>query len=273
MILATDLDRTLLPNGDEPYDGTLPEFFDMVRHYKFTLVYVSGRNLSMLEDAEREYGIELPDYFIGEVGTVVYQKVNERLVLHEQWGTYIKKMNPTWNRERIVESLADILELDPQEDEKQNPYKISFYIHETNREDEILSRVKNACKEFANLEIVYSTDPLLNGVGLLDVLPKAATKLSALEFVRNTCNVPVQDVVYCGDSGNDILPLTSGYRGILVRNAHPNIVNEVCSFHKANGSEKNIYHAIGTEYHNGNYSSGIIEGLEHYGVVTHRHAE
>ncbi|MEX0931741.1 MAG: HAD-IIB family hydrolase [Candidatus Paceibacterota bacterium] len=272
IILATDLDRTLLPNGTESYDGTLPELFRLVRKYEMMLIYVSGRNLSMLKDAQKEFGIELPDYFIGEVGTMVYKRFEGELTVHPEWESYLRQSAPEWDKEKIEQLLLkEIPSLVLQEDEKQNKFKLSFYIHDTLHAEEYVEKVHSCVSKFEGVEVVYSTDPLMKDIGLLDILPKSATKLSALEFVREFVGAEKQDIIYAGDSGNDILPLTGGYRGILVRNASRDTLTTVNKHHADNKTDALIYQAVGDEVHNGNYSSGIIEGLVHFKVVEDEH--
>ena len=58
--------------------------------------------------------------------------------------------------------------------------------------------------------IVYSFDSQ-DGKGLLDFLPNSATKQTALEYVAAASGVAKEEVVFCGDSGNDIFPLDSRF--------------------------------------------------------------
>ena len=59
-ILATDLDRTLLPNGSWPADpGAIALFNDLTERHDVLVVYVTGRNLNLAESAIEEYGIRL----------------------------------------------------------------------------------------------------------------------------------------------------------------------------------------------------------------------
>ena len=71
-ILATDLDRTLLPNGSWPADpGAIELFNDLTQRHTVLLVYVTGRNLDLTEQAIAEFGIRYPDVLIGDVGTSI----------------------------------------------------------------------------------------------------------------------------------------------------------------------------------------------------------
>ncbi len=71
-ILATDLDRTLLPNGSWPPDsGAIDLFNELTEKHDVLVVYVTGRNLNLAENAIREYGIRYPHVLIGDVGTSI----------------------------------------------------------------------------------------------------------------------------------------------------------------------------------------------------------
>jgi len=60
MIIVCDLDRTLVPNGAEEYDGSLEEFYERVSGLRdAVLVYATGRNLELFKEAEKEYGFTL----------------------------------------------------------------------------------------------------------------------------------------------------------------------------------------------------------------------
>ena len=63
-ILATDLDRTLLPNGSWPSDPDAIDLFnDLTRKHDVLVVYVTGRNLNLSENAINEFGIRHPDVY------------------------------------------------------------------------------------------------------------------------------------------------------------------------------------------------------------------
>ena len=71
-ILATDLDRTLLPNGSwEPDSGAIELFNDLTADHDVLVVYVTGRNLQLTENAIREFGVRYPDILCGDVGTTI----------------------------------------------------------------------------------------------------------------------------------------------------------------------------------------------------------
>ena len=57
-ILATDLDRTLLPNGSWPADPSAIDLFnELTERHGVTVVYVTGRNLDLAEN------VALPGFY------------------------------------------------------------------------------------------------------------------------------------------------------------------------------------------------------------------
>jgi len=266
MILATDLDRTLLPNGSEHNDKALPEFFDVVKDKKLTLVYVTGRDFTLFKEAKKKFGIKNPNFLIGDVGTKMYKKEGEEMKEDLLWTEYIKENTPEWNIKKIKESIGSRQGLKLQEKEKQNDFKLSYYVTDLSQKHEIISYIKQYLNTHLNTALIYSVDPIKN-VGLVDILPKIATKVTALEFLRARLGLEKEDIIYAGDSGNDILPLTNGYKSILVKNTRDEVKQEVLCKAKEKGTEKNIYIAKGTDNSSGNYSSGILEGLKYFGVI------
>ena len=93
-------------------------------------------------------------------------------------------------------------------------------------------------------------------------MPRCAGKLCALSFIRKKSKIKAEEVLYSGDSGNDISLLSYMYKGVIVKNAAKEVIEQV----KAKNSK--VYVAKGKYGLNGNYSSGIIEGMVHFGWVS-----
>ena len=266
-ILATDLDRTLLPNGKWEADSkSIPLFNRLTLESGILLVYVTGRNLDLTERAIREYGVRFPDVLCGDVGTTILRYEEGRWHLDEGWSEHVHRASPRWDASALAAAVADIDGLREQEPEHLNPFKQSYYVdHERN--EQILAEVDARVKSRFDEEIIYSFDSL-DGKGLLDFLPHSATKKTALEYVANAFGSPREEVVFCGDSGNDIFPLTAGFRGVLVKNADEQLVQNVRAAMQAD-PRLQVYFARGDFMGlNGNYASGVIEGCFHYGLFT-----
>ena len=264
-ILATDLDRTLLPNGSWPEDPDAIDLFNkLTEQHGVHVVYVTGRNLALSEDAIQQYGIRYPHVLIGDVGTSIRKYDRGRWHDDEGWGQLVRQRSPRWNAVAIRDAVADIAGLVEQEREHCGVFKQSYYVDHQNS-TVILETVDAHVKDRFDEVIVYSFDSQ-TGKGLLDFLPKSATKQTALEYIASELGVDVADVVFCGDSGNDVLPLTAGFSGVLVRNADEQLVSRVMQAAKSD-PDLRIYHAKGgVKNLNGYYTSGVIEGAYHYGL-------
>jgi hypothetical protein len=264
-ILATDLDRTLLPNGSwPPDDGAIELFNDLTREHSVLVVYVTGRNLNLSENAISEFGIRYPDVLIGDVGTSIRKYEQGDWSPDGGWDSHVKRTSPKWDAMTIRDVVADIDGLVEQEREHCGPFKQSYYVDHEGR-DTILSEVDRRVKGMFDEVIIYSYDSQ-TGKGLLDFLPQSATKQTALEYIAEEYGIDKSEVVFCGDSGNDIYPLTAGFSGVLVRNADEQLVENVKKAMDDN-PELKVYFARG-EFKglSGYYTSGVIEGAYHYGV-------
>jgi sucrose-6F-phosphate phosphohydrolase len=267
ILIATDLDRTLLPNGPAEDDGGIPRLFAALAGVAHRLAYVTGRDLALFHEAQQEYGIPTPDYLIASVGTVVYRKEDGTLVEDARWRDAIAAHEPAWDRDRITAAVGTAEGLSLQEPAVQNRFKISYYLPAHASKDTALAHIRAALANLGiDAQVVWSVDPLKN-LGLIDLLPESATKATAVEFLRVQEGLTKEQVVYCGDSGNDILPLTSGYRSILVNNALPEVKEEVTRRVASGAASSSFYLATGASDGNGNYAAGILEGLRHFGVV------
>jgi len=264
-ILATDLDRTLLPNGSWPPDpGAIDLFNELTEKHDVLVVYVTGRNLALTEKAIKEYGVRYPDILCGDVGTSIRKYENGEWKFDAGWAELVKRESPRWDAMAIRDAVAGIDGMREQESEHQNQFKQSYYVqHE--KKDQVLKEVDELVKGKFDEVIVYSFDSQ-DGKGLLDFLPASATKQTALEYLAEEFGATKEEVVFCGDSGNDIFPLTAGFSGVLVKNADEQLVENVKKAMDDNPDLK-VYFARGDfKGLSGYYTSGVIEGAYHYGL-------
>ncbi len=266
-ILATDLDRTLLPNGRWEADlEAISLFNELTRQHKLLLVYVTGRNLELTERAIREYGVRYPDVLCGDVGTSIRNYRRGHWECDTGWDDLVHRSSPRWDAAAVRQAVAGIAGMREQEAEHLNPFKQSYYVDHA-RKQQVLADVDRAVKGHYDEVIVYSYDSQ-DGKGLLDFLPSSATKQTALEYVAREHGAAREEVVFCGDSGNDIFPLTAGFCGVLVRNADEQLVENVKRARQEDPSLKLYFAQGGCRGLNGYYTSGVIEGCYHYGLFT-----
>jgi HAD superfamily hydrolase (TIGR01484 family) len=266
ILLATDLDRTLLPNGDAPESpGALPLFRRFAALAHVTLAYVTGRHRQLVEQAMADYGLPTPDFVVGDVGTSIYAIRSGDWQPDRDWTESIMADWRGLGHADLARSLSAISELRLQEASKQGICKISYYAPSLADPSALLEQVRaTLAATGAACNIVWSIDETID-TGLLDVLPASASKLHALEFLRGQLGIPLEHTVFAGDSGNDMEVLASGIPSVLVANAKDQVRAEAVAAAARSGHANTLYLAHGgLGGTNGNYSAGILEGVAHF---------
>lgn len=266
ILLCSDLDRTLLPNGPQPESPEARRLLQrLAERPELTLAYVSGRHQALLMQAIEEYDLPVPDYAIGDVGTTIYaiEDGNWR-----PWDSWYEEIAPDWRgktRGDLQAWFTDIELLRLQEAEKQNTFKLSYYAPADTERDNLLSQMRQRLDaEGIRASLIWSIDEAAD-TGLLDVLPEHATKLHAIEFLMKHKGFTPGQTVFAGDSGNDLPALTSGLQAVLVKNARDDVRDEALQQVQAAGQRDYLYLAQGGLLGmNGNYSAGVLEGLVHF---------
>lgn len=266
ILLCCDLDRTVLPNGKAPVSPGAQEIFSrLTAHDNIILAYVSGRDKNLLLQAIAEYSIPVPDFAIGDVGTTIYHIEHGKWNEVNSWQTAISHDWGIYTARDIMQFLTDIDRLNPQEAEKQNKYKVSYYTPADVDKDRLLNTITSRLAEYKILaNLIWSIDEMKN-TGLLDILPASANKLHAIEFLIGQNRLDKSRTVFAGDSGNDLPVITSNIPSVLVNNASEAVKQEAIDLAKAKNNMQFVYLASGN-FHgmNGNYCAGILEGLVHY---------
>lgn len=266
LLLCTDLDRTLLPNGDqEESPGARGRFAAFVDRPELTLAYVSGRDRDLVRRAIEEYGIPEPDWVIGDVGTTIYQVGRGDWT---PWSRWEEEIAPSWRGlegAELAPLFADLEELRLQEPAKQKRHKLSYYLSADLDPTALLDRMRERLAgRGVAASLIHSIDEQAR-LGLLDVLPANATKMHAVEFLMAQRGFGPECTVFAGDSGNDLPVIVSPIPSVLVANAHPDTIRQARDEVRRNGTEARFYLAQGGFLGmNGNYSAGILEGVAHY---------
>jgi sucrose-6F-phosphate phosphohydrolase len=241
-LFVTDLDNTLV--GDDLALTQLNQKLNYYRQSQGTkIVYATGRSLTLYRQLAETKKLLTPDALITSVGTEIYDIGND--FADSQWS---ERISQGWNRDLILSTSSQFIDLVLQPDSEQRPFKVSYLVsNEIARE--VLPLLKNALdSQKLDVEIIYS------GSKDLDILPKGVDKGKAVSFLSQRWNIESSQTVVCGDSGNDIALFQSNQeKGIIVGNAQ----NELLEWHYANPSH-NRY--LAKSY----YAHGIIEGLKYF---------
>lgn len=183
LLLCTDLDRTLLPNGPQPESpGAREQLAKALARPGVRLVFVTGRHRQLVLDAIQEYQLPLPDYVVGDVGTSIYSIERGEW---RAWPSWREEIGASWhgmNSDNLAELFDDIRALRIQEDDKQNAFKLSYYavsdLDVAALRGEMQQRLAKLKLEAS---LIWSVDETTD-TGLLDIVPEQATKLHAVKF-------------------------------------------------------------------------------------------
>ena len=268
ILLCSDLDRTLIPNGAEPESRQArPLFYQLAAYPNLRLAYVTGRDKNLVKQAIGDYGLPEPEFVIGDVGTTLYHVRGNRWQLNDAWQREIGRDWHGQGHDDITALMADMAgaDLQLQPPEKQNRYKISYYTDPAVDSQGLRDRISGRLGDHgipANL--IWSRDDGRHQ-GLLDILPRRANKVRAIRFLMAAEKIEADLTVFAGDSGNDLDALTSGLQAVLVKNAAADVRQSAIDHVSKDGRQELLYLAKGDFYGlNGNYAAGVLEGLVHF---------
>jgi sucrose-6-phosphatase len=260
-LFITDLDNTLV--GD---DAALVELNQILaahrEQYNSKIVYATGRSLYLYRLLAEAKSLLPPDALITAVGTEMYfdpegcaasSPISNRGVdqqepqYDQEWADILAQ---GWNREEIVAIANQFSDLQCQPSSEQNPFKISYYLAEAAAE-RTLEQLQVALQSAGfEIKLIYSAGQDL------DLLPKNGDKGLAVQFLRRRWQIPPEQTIVCGDSGNDISMFEGQEKSLLVANAKA----ELLEWYQANQNSSNYLAKS-------DCAGGILEGLKHFGFI------
>lgn len=266
IVLCTDLDRTLIPNGLQPESPSARQVFtQLVQRPEIVLVYVTGRDQSLVRDSINEYQLPQPNYVVSDVGTNIYRVKDSQWELIADWH---RKISPDWRGyhwRQLADMVGKIAGVELQQERKQNEFKLSYQSSPAKKLLDVLPLLDSKLRTLdINFACIHSVDETLDQ-GLIDILPGSAGKRAAIDFLADYLGVTQQALFFSGDSGNDFDVLISPYCSTLVANATDEVKSSAIDQCKAMGVSESLYisQGLSTEL-NGNYAAGIVEGFLHF---------
>jgi sucrose-6-phosphatase len=265
-LLATDLDRTLIPNGRAPESpNARPLFSAFVERRKPALVYVTGRRLELVRDAIASFALPLPDRIVADVGSSIWRPEGSSWVRTKGWDEGLAEDWPGGGGGERVALFAEDRELTPQAAVAQSAFKLSFTTDPDIDEEALGERMRaRLLEEGLRSTIVFSIDEE-QGIGLVDALPARSSKRHAIEYLLRESGLTPDRSLFAGDSGNDLEVLVSPLPSVLVGNATEELRVRVVAEAARRGNASALHLARGGVLDlNGNYAAGILEGWWHF---------
>ena len=238
-LIVSDIDYTLV--GD---DKSLNEFDDLIKnkHPQVGFAVATGRVIESTIDILKKKNIVMPEIMITSVGSEIYYNHKGNLIYSKGWDAHISHL---WQRDKIVQLLTRFDFLKYQELKNQRKFKISYYTFNNkkniNKVSELLIKNKIKCN------LIFSHGQYL------DILPYRASKGRAIRYLAYRWNIPFENILVAGDSGNDLEMLKGDLLGVVVSNYSPEL--EVLK-----GANK-VY------FSSREYAAGIIDGIKHYNFL------
>lgn len=237
-MLITDIDNTLL-GGQE---NAIQQLVDRIQSNRERMGFAvaTGRILESAVSILKKHQIPPPDVIISSVGSQIHYGVTHHY--EKGWETHISK---NWNREKIAALLESFDFLTLQKGAAQQPYKLSYIM--SPQKDRIPKIHNVLSRNRCQYNIIYSHGKYL------DILPYRASKGKAIRYLSYKWEIPLKNLLVCGDSGNDEEMLKGEPSAVVVGNYSKEL--EIMK------SKKKVYFA------KAHYAEGILEGLKHYAFI------
>ena len=255
-LFTSDIDGTLIaPDRDD--DRAVRAFRTWREGNPDVVVaYVTGRSLASALEVIEASGLPRPDAIGSAVGTSVHWW---RGGLWENDASYATRLATSLGGSSLESVDALVLAHDGvrrQDEHEQGRFKRSFERESGAFDPDTIARIRRDLdSRFMRTNLITSVDPW-TGHGLIDVLPRDTDKARAVEHLRARTGLPVESVVFAGDSGNDLAALSRPWWSIVVGNASADVL---AHFRPGLDRERRSVQVEGTVLR------GVLEGLDAIG--------
>lgn len=240
-LFSTDLDGTLLGNPDAVWRFS-ERWASLDPGRRPLLAYNTGRTIADTQSLIAARHLPEPEFIIGSLGTELHDS------LYNRSAEYRTQFGDSWDVALVDAIVGAIPGIRRQSAEFTSAFKSSWHWIRAPR-GEIEELEQRLCGAGLQVSMVYSCRYFL------DIVPARGGKGNALAWLCQRLSISLSNVLVAGDTANDTtMFLLPGVRGIIVENALPELL--------AATVKRPIYVARQP------MADGVLEGLEHYGVLT-----
>lgn len=262
ILLASDMDGTVIPLHRRPgAKKSVRNFkaFVNAQGLQLLLAYVTGRDLNLALEGIKTWGLPTPRLLACDVGTTMYVRRGDKWHCDQMYRRMMRESFGGCEGADIISMLGSVDALTLQETEKQAEFKVSYYVSLHQNKKQLIRSIKGRlARRGVRSNLVYSVDQKKKK-GLLDILPSNVAKDTAVRYLQAKQKIPTENVIYAGDSGNDLLAFLSGYKSIIVANTPPTVKKVVRhSISRKPALENKIYFAKERS------TRGVLEGCRHF---------
>ncbi|MES1926828.1 HAD-IIB family hydrolase [Salinisphaera sp. T31B1] len=236
-LLVSDIDGTLTgcALGIDSFNGWL------AREAGVTFGVATGRSFHSAMAVLEASDIAAPRFLITSVGAEIHYLAEDG-VTYRRDRRWHRQIDRHWHRERIARALEGLPGLVLQGALEQKTHKISYLVADTPATLEAV-RLRLHTAGLA-CSVIHSHGRYL------DVLPAAASKGAAVEYLRQRLGLAPTQVMVAGDSGNDIDMLATSACPIIVANYRDDLAGQP---------------GLSRAYRAGRpHAWGVIEGVRHF---------
>lgn len=234
MLLVCDIDNTL--TGSRSGLADLKAWLGENDHAAFAIA--TGRALPGTLEVIGEWNIPVPRILITAVGAEIYYSNGKTLDALRKDHEWEQHWDADWKPSEVMTALSSFPWLELQSATEQRPGKLSFFLENADRLDQVRQVLSD---RGLDAQVIYSHGEFL------DVLPNRASKGLAVEYVADQLNIPLEQVIAAGDSGNDFSMLEVAGLAIVVANHSDELDDK--------SAPSNAYFAENS------YAEGVVEGL------------
>lgn len=262
-LLASDMDGTVIPlEVSSGREMEIAEFRAAVEESgELILAYVTGRGLALARKGIRQFGLPMPDFLVCDVGTSVHRSDGDGFLPDPEYADRMKAALDGLDFSEVRGLLEPVGHLLLQPQERQTDFKLSYHLPRGADYTEILASVRRRLEGLGDRVQAVCSVGAPSGTPLLDLLPTGGGKDHALLYLRQISGVGDDEIVYAGDSGNDLEAILAGFKAIVVANAGEELKGELRNRAE---KEKLTSHIFFSQYP---YAKGVLEGCRHFGIL------